>query len=279
MPDSLQQRYGQWALVTGSASGIGAAICRALAEQGMDLLMVDRQQGPNQALADELATEHAVQTTSITLDLTDSGLVEHAQRWARDYDIGVAVCNAGISPMGDFLSVPLADHQATLDLNCGAALTLTHTLGRAMLDRGKGAVVLLSSGAALTGAPLVAHYAATKSYAMTLAIGLWAELHQAGVDVLAVCPGVTRTPAIESRHPDFGAVPMVRVHEPSDVAQAIVDNLSRGPVIVPTLSDRIGNWILTRLMGRRRAVKTVGSSIARLYPRAPRAVDKGEGWR
>ena len=76
--------------------------------------------------------------------------------------------------------------------------------------------VPVCSGQKRSGSPLVANYAATKGYIATLALSLAAELDPAGVDVMAVCPGMIRTPATEADPPRLDRAPWVRMLDAED---------------------------------------------------------------
>ena len=97
--------------------------------------------------------------------------------------------------MGPFVD---ADHEAieqAVDVNVRGPLLLLRTLVPAMRERGRGAVVLMSSLTGLQGSPHVSVYAASKAFNLVLAEGLWYELRGHGVEVLACLAGATRTPA------------------------------------------------------------------------------------
>lgn len=264
--ESLYTRYGGYALVTGAARGIGRAFATELAACGFKLLLVDKLADENLALAAELREEHQIEAEAITMDLLDEGLAAQAEQWCRTYDIGVLVNNAGISPMGRFVEIPLQQHLQTLELNCRATLTLSHCVGNAMLRRGRGAIVIVSSESSLTGAPYFAHYAATKGYGLNLSYGLWEELRHEGIDVLGVCPGLTNTAPIHELGLDAAHSKLVPLHEPERVASGALKALGKQPVVVPTPVDRVCATILSKLMPRKWALSLMARSMQRMAP-------------
>ena len=264
---TLRERYGGYALVTGAARGIGRAFAEGLASEGFDLLLVDRRLSETAALARTLTTQYGVGAHAIERDLTEEGLADDAATWAETYDIGMLVSNAGISPLGGFLEIPLEIHLETLDLNSRATLVLTHTIGRSMARRGRGGIIVVSSASAIIGAPYTAHYAATKAYGLNLATSLWGELRRAGIDVLAVCPGLTDTAPVRERHLDESASWMVPIHPPEQVARGALRGIGRQPLVIPAAVDRLTSTVMSRLLPRRWTLSLVAHSIQRLRSR------------
>lgn len=261
---SLHARYGGHALVTGAARGIGKAFATHLAADGFDVLLVDREATECQTLATALRAEHGIDARALICDLSEQGLEEQATRWADQYDVGLLVNNAGISPLDPFLDIPLETHLATLDINCRATLVLTHVVGRRMSARGRGGIIVVSSASALSGSPYFCHYAATKGYGLNLACGLWAELRDTGVDVLAVCPGMTDTKPVRDRNLHEDLPFYVPLTDPETVALESLRALGRQPTVVPTFGDRLSAGVLSKLMPRGWTLSIIKRSIERL---------------
>ena len=263
----LRERYSGHALVTGAARGIGRAFAEGLASEGFDLLLVDRRLTETAALARALTAQHGVGAHAIERDLAKDGLADDAAAWAEAYDIGLLVSNAGISPIGSFFEIPLDTHLETLDLNSRATLILAHTIGHSMARRGRGGIIVVSSASAISGAPYTAHYAATKAYGLNLATSLWGELRGVGVDVLAVCPGLTDTAPVRERHLDESASWLVPINAPDQVARSALRGLGRQPLVIPAAVDRFTSTVMSRLLPRRWTLSLVANSMIRLRRR------------
>ncbi len=260
----MRERYGGFALVTGAARGIGKAFARRLAADGFDVLLVDRDEEETRSLADTLRLQYGVDAQALVFDLSAPDLLEHAQSWTGRHDIGLLVNNAGISPLGSFLEIPIDEHLETLDLNCRATLVLTYVIGNAMVERGRGGVIVVSSASALSGSPYFCHYAATKGYGLNLACGLWSELRGSGVDVLAVCPGMTDTEPVRDRNLADDLPFYVPITDPDAVALGALRALGSGPAVVPTISDRMSAGLLSRLLPRSWTLSIVKRSIEKM---------------
>ncbi|MGR3436316.1 MAG: SDR family NAD(P)-dependent oxidoreductase [Shimia sp.] len=188
-----QRRYGPWALVTGASDGIGAAVARELAAQGLDLILVARRRNRLEALAAELVRAHGVRAEALPADLGRADEVARVLAATEHRDVGLLVASAGFGTSGRYLETDAADELAMIDLNCRAVQQIARAQAEAMAARGRGGIVLLSSIAAFQGVPRQAAYAATKAFVQTLAEGMARELAPKGIDVLAVAPGPVRT--------------------------------------------------------------------------------------
>ncbi len=253
----MDDRYGPWALVVGASDGIGAAFAQRLAEGGLNLVLVARRAGPLAELAARLPTRTRVLVADAG---TPDGVAEIA---AAGEDIGLVVVNAALAPIAEFLDVPPEHHDAILNLNCRAALQLAHAYGSRFVDRGGGGLILMSSMASEQSSALVAHYAATKAYLRVLAEGLWVELRPYGVDVLACCPGLVRTPTYEATNPQppWLIPPPL---EPSDVARAALKALGRRPVAIPGWRSRVAAAV-SRPLPRGLVVRLASSQTRAIY--------------
>lgn len=264
--ERFRSRYGPRALVVGGSDGIGAAFARALAARGLHLLLVARREAELEAVADRLRREHRVEVSSLHADAaTPEGTAEILRR-AQGRDLGLAVCNAALSAIGPFLDVPLEVHQRLLDLNCRAVTVLAHGLGRRLVERGRGGLVLLTSMASFQGSAQVAHYAASKAYVRVLGEALWEEWRRQGVDVVACCAGRVRTPTYErsrARPPGWPAPPVL---EPEEVVRATLAALGRRPVVIPGRLNRLAAAVTERLLPRRVAVERVSAATRAMYP-------------
>jgi len=126
-----------------------------------------------------------------SLRISDGTLIYRDAAAGRE--IGVLVYNAASAPIGNFLELPQQHLLQVVDVNIRAPIVFVHTLVPPMLERRRGAVVLMSSLSGLQGSPRIATYAASKAFNTILAEGLWGELRQNGIDVLASCAGAIRT--------------------------------------------------------------------------------------
>lgn len=259
------ERYGPWAVVAGASEGIGASFSKKLAERGLNLVLVARRAAPLEDLAAELRHKHGVEVKVEPLDLGSPDAVTGMREATEGVDVGLMVYNAAYSPIGAFLDIDVEEHLKAVDVNVYGPLRLSHYFGRRFVARGKGGIILMSSMSGFQGTAMVANYAATKAYDMVLAEGLWYELQQQGVDVLACVAGATLTPNYESstdRIPTKGlALPM----RPDDVTEQALRDLSQRPRGVSGRRNRFASVLLARLLPRRAAIEMVSKETERLF--------------
>jgi short-subunit dehydrogenase len=244
--DEFGRRYGPWALVVGASEGIGAEFARVVAGLGLNVALVARRQPALEEVAAGIRAAWGVEVRTVAVDLTEVTAVPSIVDAARDMDVGLVFYAAGGDPNYEpFLSQPIENALALVERNCLVPMRLCHHLAAPMQERGRGGIVLVSSGAALVGGRNMVAYAATKAFDMVMAEALWAELHGSGVDVLGLVLGVTDTPALRRTLVRRGQLDDMSTPIPgaatveSVVAEALA-NLSDGPTHFATDDVRQG---------------------------------------
>lgn len=262
MNADFREKYGPWALVAGASEGIGAAFAAELAARGLHLLLVARRAGPLEELADRLRRAHGVEVRVAAVDLGSPALVDEIRAAAEGLEIGLVVYNAALSLIGRFLDQPLADKLRVIDVNVRGPLVLADELGRAMARRGRGGLIVMASLASTQGTALVTTYAATKAFDLVFAEGLWDELRDDGVDVLACRAGATRTPAYERSKPAVESAP---VQEPEEVAREALAALGKTPSVVTGHLNAAVAFLMSRVLPRKAAVTLMGRTTRKMY--------------
>jgi short-subunit dehydrogenase len=186
---ALSAKYGPWAVVTGASDGIGRASAVHLAAQGFHLILVARRHGVLEALADQLRQDYHIETQIVDADLSDPLSIERIITVADAKSVGLLVAAAGFGTSGPFIDLDIARELSMIDVNCRAAVAMTHRFAARFAAQRRGGVVLFSSLVAFQGVPRASTYAATKAFIQTFAEGLRRELASAGVDVIASAPG------------------------------------------------------------------------------------------
>ncbi len=251
------------ALITGASSGIGEALAQRFARGGFNLVLVARSGEKLRALAATLKAEHGVKAWVSVADLALPGaaarLAGTLKRARRPID--VLVNNAGVLEHGPFVDMPPQRHQELIALNVLALTELLAQFVPAMVARGGGRVLNVASIGAFQPVPLLATYAATKAFVLSLTESLSEELKGSGVTVTALCPGITATPMLgraRQASQELNQLPGIVVGSTEDVAEEGFDACMKGEVIrVPgalnlaaTLAGRATpRWLLRRVSG------------------------------
>jgi short-subunit dehydrogenase len=254
---------GQTALITGASSGIGEALARRFARAGFNLVLVARSADKLQALAQALKAAHGIKAWVAPVDLSQPDAAQRlgaAMKRARR-QIDVLVNNAGVLEHGRFVGMPAKRHRELIELNVTGLTEMLVQFIPGMVARGRGRVLNVASIAAFQPVPMLATYAATKAYVLSLTESLAEELKDSGVTVTALCPGITATPMLSQARQssqELSKLPGFVVGNVDDVADEGFKACMKGDVIrVPgtinlaaMLAGRATpKWLLRRLSG------------------------------
>jgi len=257
------------AVVTGASSGIGAATAVALACRGARAVVLLARTAS--ALEEVAAEVRACGATSLprAVDLADAAAVAEVAA-AIQHEIGAPDLIVNGAGAGRFLFVEetsAADAAAMMAVPYLAAFHVTHAFLPAMLARGRGHIVNITSPAAFLPWPGATAYSAARWAVRGFTAALRADLHDTGIGVTLVVPGQTRTPYFE-RNPGSaeripGVARIARTLEPEEVAVALVRAVERGSrqVVLPfglrvallahRLLPRPTEWLVARTGARR----------------------------
>ena len=230
--DDFADRYGPIALVTGASSGIGQAFAEILASKGLGLVLVARRADRLEALGRRLEQQHGVTVTLCPTDLAEPHAARQVLEATASLDIGLLVSNAGYGFRGEHASLDPAALSDMLMVNCQAPMLLSHGFIPRLRARQRGGIMFTSSVEALIGMPNSVAYAATKGFVNQLGEGLWGELTPEGIDVLTICPGATDTEALQRAGVDRAT--MRGIMSPDEVARSALENITNGPVFLPS---------------------------------------------
>jgi NAD(P)-dependent dehydrogenase (short-subunit alcohol dehydrogenase family) len=255
MPGDIFDVSGARVVVTGGASGIGLAAARALLERGAFVELWDvRGDALAQAEKVDLAPWRERLSTRV-VDVVDVSAVERAATEAlAGGAVDVLINSAGISShRRPALEIPDADWDRMLGVNLRGTWHTCRALGRAMIERGAGSIINVSSVDAVDPSPGILHYAVSKAAVAMLTTGLAREWARTGVRVNAVGPGPILTPMTEpilDSHPGLrerweGSVPLGRIGTPNDLAGIFIFLASPSSAWVTGRSFYIdGGWLL-----------------------------------
>lgn len=218
------------ALITGGTAGLGRGFAEALAEEGHDLVLVARNEERLRETADALYRQYGVQVEVLPADLVDAAQLAAVERRLADPDhpVDILVNNAGIGLKQDFVGGDIDAEQAMLDLLVTAPMRLSHAAVGGMVERGRGAIINISSMAGFVSA---GSYSAAKAYLTVFTEALAAELRGTGVTATVVCPGFVHTEFHERAGISKGGIPgFLWLNVPQVVSDGLKD-AKRGRVV------------------------------------------------
>lgn len=235
------------ALITGASSGLGLEFAWQLASQRHDVVLVARDEARLNALADQLRSVAGVNVEVLPADLSVRSEVERVAERLRSKErpVGLLVNNAGYAVQSRFLKSNIADQEESLAVMVNTVLVLSHAAANQMIARGRGAILNVSSVAALTASGT---YSAHKAWVRTFTEGLAVELKGTGVTATALCPGFVHTEFHERAGIDYTGFPEGAWLNADQVVTTALADVRRGAVIsTPSLRYQVASGLLRTL--------------------------------
>ena len=209
------------ALVTGAASGIGAVVCRRLAERGWRVAGLDLEPSDTEL--------------SLQVDVTDREAIRDAadQAGSRLGAISLLITAAGVYEMVPVAEIDAQRWRRMLAVHVGGVANACWAVVPSMIEHRRGIIVTISSELALAGGDGDAHYAAAKGAILGFTRSLGAELAPQGIRVNSVAPGPTDTPLLAADSPwrdqaYLDSLPIGRLVRPDEVADTVLFMVEEG---------------------------------------------------
>lgn len=243
------------ALITGASSGIGKEMALYLSEQGIDLVLVAREQDKLEEVQKQIKTKSEI----ICMDLGDAENCINLYKQVGKVDI--LINNAGFGTCGDFTETDLITELNMISTNVCAVHTLTKLFLADMKENNSGYILNVSSIAGFLPGPQMATYHATKAYVLKLTQSIYEELKQGGynIKISCLCPGPIKTPFLEKANVKFKTKLMTSKY----VAEYAIDNMFKGKyMIIPGGNNKIIRF-LSKIVPENIAGKIVGKSLSK----------------
>jgi short-subunit dehydrogenase len=234
---SFATRYGPWAVVAGASEGVGECFARAVAERGINVVLLARRQSVLDDVAASIRSTSDVEVRPVAVDLATDDAMRTVRDATDDLEVGLVMYCAGADPNYTyFLDQSTETAKAMIHRNCVVPMEMCHHFVPPMRTRRRGGVIIVGSGGGLIGAPYMVTYGATKAFDMVFAESLWAEVHDDGVDVLGLILALTDTPATRRLMVRRGklasmeaATPLEGAVSAEDTAAEALEQLPNGP--------------------------------------------------
>jgi hypothetical protein len=249
-----------WALVTGASVGLGAEFARQIAAGGTSVVLVARDEARLEAVAIGLR-DAGVEAEVLVADLAKRQDVARValRLAANERPIELLVNNAGYGLKRGFFESDEGDLDDTLEVMVRAVMVLSHAAGRAMVGRGSGTIINVSSIAAVL---VTGTYSAHKAWVTAFTEALAGELHGTGVTATAVCPGLVRTEFQQRAGLDLAGLPSMVWLDAPTVVRSALRAARRGRVVV-TPTARYGALLAVARVLPRGWIRRAGRTTAR----------------
>jgi len=247
---------GKWALITGASSGIGEAFARELAKRGTHLVLVARRKDKLHKLATELMGQYQIEVDVLPIDLASIQgayqLYIEVQKLSRSIDI--LINNAGFGVSGKLQETSLEKNQDLILLNVLSVSNLTQLFLPEIIKKKNGMIINVASTASLQPTPYMSTYGASKAFVLSFTEALWAEYHQEGIHILALCPGPVDTEFFKVMGGDEAL--LLKRDNPQSVVKAALEGISQDKsYIIP--GPKRNYWLthLSRFVPRKMVAK------------------------
>jgi short-subunit dehydrogenase len=213
-------------VIAGASEGTGECFARQLAQMNINLVLVSRRQEALEALGSELASEHGISFRAIAQDLTEAEAGVKIVEATADLDVGLYISNAGADGFSAFFENGTDGAHRLVRMNITTLIDAANGFGKRFLQRGRGGIIVMASGAGLGGQPYLAMYSATKAFEIAFAESLWAEYHERGIDVIGIAAPIMRTPTLLRMVPE--GFDTTDTYAPADVTHNALAGLLAG---------------------------------------------------
>jgi len=253
----------KWALIAGSAEGLGKAFTELLGSQGFNLIMADRDEGSLNKLADEVSVKNRIKIRRLVVDLGNKNAWETCMDEVKTVECSLLVMNAANSDVKPFLDHDPVSLEKFVEVNTRTPLLLVHAFASHLRKHGMtGNILLISSMAGLLAPVYVAPYAASKAYLISLGRSLYSEFRHYGIGITVCCSGIINTPKFLESKPQ-GKPSMAN---PARVAAFAVKNCGKKAVCIHGRINRLNYFILSKILPASLSTYFVNRTMRKIYP-------------
>ncbi|XP_073723858.1 17-beta-hydroxysteroid dehydrogenase type 3 isoform X1 [Misgurnus anguillicaudatus] len=243
LPESFMTSLGKWAVITGGSDGIGRAYAQELSKYGMNVVIISRNQEKLDRAARTIELATGVQVKVIAADFTKDNIYGHIMECIEGLDIGILVNNVGILPSQipcRLLETADLEERMYDVINCNvkAMVKMCNIVLPGMKERGRGAVLNVSSGIAKIPCPLYTLYAASKVFVERFSQGLQAEYRSKGIIIQTVAPFGVSTSMTFHQKPDLVTF------SAEDFVRSSLKYLRAGDQTYGSITHTILGWIM-----------------------------------
>ena len=264
---SYRDLFGDWALVVGATATVGEQFARQLGAKGMNVAMVARRKEQLDVVASEISQTHGVETRTIAVDLMEATGLDRLRDATADLEIGFLVVNANLHRVGHFDLLSLEDKRAMAQMNFEMPVVLSHDYGAPMVERGRGAIVMLNEVNCFSPLEFDAVFQGTKAGLRLFCESLWLEYRASNVRVASVhLSGIEGSESYDAKITPARRRLIKRLGasmEPAAIVAQALEQLERGRLILAP-----DTWLFTNLFALKFSdlLRLIGGRLSILAP-------------
>lgn len=236
----------QWALITGSTSGIGKAIARELANKGYNIILHGRNQEELDSSSLSLTKSYGIKCLPLNLDLAQQNSSQRILQEIKSLNITILVNNAGFGVPGSFDKTLLDDEIKMAQVHVIFPMQITKHFAKAFKDKREGHILNVSSLYSFFPVPRQSIYGATKAFQHSFSLALYKELKEFNVHVSSLCPGLTYS-KFRTRQGHTEKKHAMGLSSEAVAKIAIKGLFRKKPIIVPGKFNRLTAFLMPRL--------------------------------
>jgi 17beta-estradiol 17-dehydrogenase / very-long-chain 3-oxoacyl-CoA reductase len=246
---------GSWSVVTGCTGGLGQEFARGLAARGQNLVLVSRSQAKLEAVGRALEREFGVRWLALTFDFSECSAEREAAFYERELpralrsapvggDVALLVNNVGVGDEAPFMVHELKgrDVAEMIKVNCAATVNMSRAVLPLLKERGRGAVINVSSGSSAQPTPYLATYSATKAFILQFSRSCAREYREFGLTVSCIRPYYISGTGL---YPN--ATPAINAPAAKTIVDGALADLGRYEVSYAYWAHTLMGWIFSSL--------------------------------
>jgi len=229
-----KEKYGEWGVVLGATEGMGQCMAEAIAERGMNVVLVGRREEMLRDLGKEISKKYGVAHKVVRADFAVDGCVETVTKVTDALDMGFMSYVACSHQFGKVQNMPWEDHWRMMNVNVISFMKFMYHYLAIFAKQDRGAIINISSLTGITSSPYIAQYGAGKAYILKMTEAVAYECAKTNVDVLVITAGSTITPTWLKNQPGgpAGEAARKKAMLPEDVIAEAVEELGKKRSIV-----------------------------------------------
>ncbi|MCX6282774.1 MAG: SDR family NAD(P)-dependent oxidoreductase [Bacteroidetes bacterium] len=256
-------KEGKWAMIAGSADGLGEAFTESLAAQGFNLILIDRQEEALNEIVLKVERKYGIKTVKLQLDLADEDAWKICMGPMQETGCSMLVYCAAMSEVKPFLEHNAANLERFIDVNNRTAMLLVHAFAGYLRDTKKtGKILLMSSLAGLLAPVFITPYAASKAFLISLARSLYYEFKPLNIGISVCCSGIIKTPKFLESHPQG----LVSMADPNKVAGYAIRMCGKKAVCIHGWTNRLNYFVVSKFLPASLASYFVNRAMQKMYP-------------